>query len=303
MRQLCLLALCFFSINLTGQNRQILVDDTEVNVWVAGLENRQLNQPVVVFENGLGENIQSWNKIRESATHLGPVVFYDRPGTGGSANDDQSPSMSYHSRKLKKILEALEIAPPYLLVGHSLGAVYIRSFANYYPETLAGLIFVDPADFTQTLEDFAEPFLEIGLSRQYVDSLMRINYLTPKTIDTTRNIRIQQELEMLRQLRASGFEELKQKQLPPLPIHFLVGGRFSVPVQYRAKDYNQEDLFRARTRHWIENWTKVIDQSPFGRLFYSTTAGHYIQEDDPHLVTASIQLAIQDYYRMAQNRN
>ena len=47
------------------------------------------------------------------------------------------------------MLNQLEIKPPYILVGHSLGGLYVRGFANYYPELLAGLVIIDPADFTE----------------------------------------------------------------------------------------------------------------------------------------------------------
>ncbi|HAA18575.1 MAG TPA: alpha/beta hydrolase, partial [Cytophagales bacterium] len=58
--------------------------------------------------------------------------------------------------RLVRILEYLEVEPPYLLVGHSLGGVYVRGFAVYYPEKLAGLVIVDPGDFTETLENRRE---------------------------------------------------------------------------------------------------------------------------------------------------
>jgi hypothetical protein len=103
---------------------------------------------------------------------------------------------------------------------------------------------------------------------------------------------------MLRKLRTSDFKELNEKDLPPIPIHFIVGGRFSVPPQFRSKDYDQESLFRARTKHWIENWTNVVTKSPYGRLFYSSKAGHYVQYDDPELILLSIKLAMEDYYKM-----
>lgn len=286
------------SSNAFSQTRFITIDGADVRINTIGFENRAEGQPVVVFENGHGESINSWNKIIDSVSKICPIVLYDRAGTRESKPDNKIPSLKYNSKKLKKILETLDIKPPYLLVGHSLGGIYIRGFANYYPDDLAGLIFIDPADFTQKLMDFEAPYREIGVTEEYIDSMMIAKFGNVITIDSSRNIRVQQESEMLRKLRTSDFKELNEKDLPPIPIHFIVGGRFSVPPQFRSKDYDQESLFRARTKHWIENWTNVVTKSPYGRLFYSSKAGHYVQYDDPELILLSIKLAMEDYYKM-----
>jgi hypothetical protein len=34
-----------------------------------------------------------------------------------------------------------------------LGGVYVRGFAGYDPEMLAGLVIIDPADFTETRQN------------------------------------------------------------------------------------------------------------------------------------------------------
>ena len=286
------------SSNAFSQTRFITIDGADVRINTIGFENRAEGQPVVVFENGHGESIKSWNKIIDSVSKICPIVLYDRAGTRESKPDNKIPSLKYNSKKLKKILETLDIKPPYLLVGHSLGGIYIRGFANYYPDDLAGLIFIDPADFTQKLMDFETPYREIGVTEEYIDSMMIAKFGNVITIDSSRNIRVQQESEMLRKLRTSDFKELNEKDLPPIPIHFIVGGRFSVPPQFRSKDFDQESLFRARTKHWIENWTNVVTKSPYGRLFYSSKAGHYVQYDDPELILLSIKLAMEDYYKM-----
>ena len=286
------------SLNAFSQTRFITIDGADVRINTIGFEKRAEGQPVVVFENGHGESIKSWNKIIDSVSKICPIVLYDRAGTRESKPDNKIPSLKYNSKKLKKILETLDIKPPYLLVGHSLGGIYIRGFANYYPDDLAGLIFIDPADFTQKLMDFEAPYREIGVTEEYIDSMMIAKFGNVITIDSSRNIRVQQESEMLRKLRTSDFKELNEKDLPPIPIHFIVGGRFSVPPQFRSKDYDQESLFRARTKHWIENWTNVVTKSPYGRLFYSSKAGHYVQYDDPELILLSIKLAMEDYYKM-----
>jgi pimeloyl-ACP methyl ester carboxylesterase len=52
--------------------------------------------------------------------------------------------------ELRDDLRALKIAPPYVLVGHSLGGTYMQLYAQRHPEEIAGLVLVDSrhADFT-----------------------------------------------------------------------------------------------------------------------------------------------------------
>ncbi|MBK9409271.1 MAG: alpha/beta hydrolase [Gemmatimonadetes bacterium] len=41
-------------------------------------------------------------------------------------------------------LRAARLPPPYLLVGHSAGGLYVRVFAATYPAEVVGLVLVDP---------------------------------------------------------------------------------------------------------------------------------------------------------------
>lgn len=53
---------------------------------------------------------------------------------GRSESKAEMPTVKNVADRLIKIVEHLEIKPPFLLVGHSLGGVYVRGFAAYYPE-------------------------------------------------------------------------------------------------------------------------------------------------------------------------
>ena len=57
------------------------------------------------------------------------------------------------------------LQPPYLLVSHSFGGAYMRSYASLYPDEIAGLVFVDPVDFTKKKGFGDLPYIEIGLTR------------------------------------------------------------------------------------------------------------------------------------------
>jgi pimeloyl-ACP methyl ester carboxylesterase len=48
------------------------------------------------------------------------------------------------ARRLRSLRLRAEIPPPYLLVGHSLGSLFVQHYAARYRSEVAGLVLVDP---------------------------------------------------------------------------------------------------------------------------------------------------------------
>ena len=78
---------------------------------------------------------------------------YDRAGFGWSDAGPMPRTAGRIADELHALLGAANIAPPYVLVGHSFGGLSIRAYATSHPEDVAGLVFVDPAH----PEDWREP--------------------------------------------------------------------------------------------------------------------------------------------------
>jgi pimeloyl-ACP methyl ester carboxylesterase len=47
--------------------------------------------------------------------------------------------------ELQEVLQALELEPPYVLVGHALGAFHVRAFAAMHREEVSGMVLIDPS--------------------------------------------------------------------------------------------------------------------------------------------------------------
>ena len=171
MKSLVLTLFLTASLTALAQERYIPIDGTKIRINTIGIENRKEGQPVIVFESGLGTPMGHWDRILNGVSALAPLITYDRPGIGDSEADNEMPTVKNVSDKLIRILTYLDIQPPYVLVGHSLGGAYVRGFAGYYPELLAGLVIIDPADFTETSLNKREPYLEIGLTNDQIDAL------------------------------------------------------------------------------------------------------------------------------------
>lgn len=100
--------------------------------------------PTVVLQSGLGDGQQVWAELlpRLSARH--PVFSLDRPGYGGSPRSAGPRDPCTQARELRASLQAAGLAPPYLLVGHSIGGLYQHAFARLFPDEVAALLLIEP---------------------------------------------------------------------------------------------------------------------------------------------------------------
>ncbi len=102
--------------------------------------------PTIVFEAGLGNDLSTWKAVAGPISGFARVVLYDRAGLGKSlpmARGTGPVTADEVATRLRKLLEAAKIPPPYILVGHSLGGLYVQMFARRYPSETAGVVLLD----------------------------------------------------------------------------------------------------------------------------------------------------------------
>ena len=123
--------------------KDVDVGGYKLHVMIAGS-----GSPAVVFENGLGEPLDTWKNVQPAVANLTTTISYDRGGLGQS---NPAPGTAPRTRQdladeLHRLLQATKIPGPYILVGHSLGGAVVEVFAHTYPQEVAGLVLVDPED-------------------------------------------------------------------------------------------------------------------------------------------------------------
>lgn len=99
--------------------------------------------PVVVLENGSRKTLDYWMPVIEG---LGPdttVLARNRAGYGHSEAADGPRSGEAVVEELRALLAAKGLKPPYILVGHSLGGLYMQWFARRHPQEVQALVLVD----------------------------------------------------------------------------------------------------------------------------------------------------------------
>lgn len=107
----------------------------------------------VILEGGLGDTLEVWNDVQPSiASHCARTLAYNRAGYPGSNPASGPRDAATIVAELRAELEERGIAPPYVLVGHSLGGLYMQYFARQYPNEVSGLVLIDSTHWNQQLQ-------------------------------------------------------------------------------------------------------------------------------------------------------
>lgn len=125
--------------------------------------------PTVVFESGLGVPHTAWSWVIQNLPEEVAFLAYDRPGIGWSHTAPQSWRRDYPS-PLQQLLRTMNVRPPLILVGHSIGGLLSRILADQHPDLVGGMVFVDPSPPRQ----YQRPGAAEGLTR-YHDQVARFS--------------------------------------------------------------------------------------------------------------------------------
>lgn len=138
------LAFAFLSAFAAAQSPAIPVGTEPYSIAGEG-------KPVIVLNSGFGDDRLTWASVFPAISSVATVFAYDRPGFQASPEvfnpnnlaDDGLTTLSEQATHLHGLLARAELAPPYILVAHSLGAPMMLAFARQYPDEVAGIVSVD----------------------------------------------------------------------------------------------------------------------------------------------------------------
>jgi pimeloyl-ACP methyl ester carboxylesterase len=101
--------------------------------------------PTVLFEAGAGAFSIDWSLVQPTIARTNRACSYDRARYAWS---DPSPTAEMPEavvRDLHSLLGAAGERPPYVLVGHSMGGIYVRIYERRYSGDVVGMVLVDPS--------------------------------------------------------------------------------------------------------------------------------------------------------------
>lgn len=180
-----------------------------------------------------------------------------------------------------------KIAPPYILVGHSMGGPYIRMFTALYPAEVAGLVFIDSPDFMLTDEQDQQIRINSGSGKGPNDWVAP--YEQGLADDTLRSLRSRHRWQRLANLFRSGaYREYKNlAPLPDIPVAVLATyNKVRDSSRYTAADYAR---FEWAGRIGRENFLQLIKDNRESCFMLLPGYPHGIHARDPELVDALIE--------------
>ena len=119
--------------------RLVDIGSRRLNIYCIGM-----GSPTVVLDAGLGDSSEVWYKVQGPISKRARVCSYDRAGMGFSDGAASTRDASSVVSDLHALLQRAGIAPPYVLVAHSIAGLYAPLYADRYINEVAGMVLVDP---------------------------------------------------------------------------------------------------------------------------------------------------------------
>jgi pimeloyl-ACP methyl ester carboxylesterase len=108
--------------------------------------------PTVVLESGLGgAGTVGWSLVQQEVSKFTRVCSYDRAGLGYSDPGPSPRTARRVTQELEVLLDRSGIRGPVILVGESIGGLYMRVFASEHERRVAGLVLVDASHEDQEM--------------------------------------------------------------------------------------------------------------------------------------------------------
>jgi pimeloyl-ACP methyl ester carboxylesterase len=225
--------------------------------------------PAIVLLNGAGMTLEGWRALYPDIERLGTVFAWNRFGVKDSDLPRLAQTGAVVVASLRELLRYAGLAPPYVLVAHSIGGLYANLFARLHPSEVAGVLFIE-ATHPRDQEMLQEHKTRLGRTLEKVLSLpqrlFRANLhseidAVPQTVD---------------EIAAAG-------PFPPVPVCVVTGG--AAPPKWLMAP----TALAARLRHQRE----LAQLSPQGEQVIAARSGHFPQLREPALVLSALRRLIE----------
>ena len=256
-----ILCICIFlflaSCSTLPNTKQIETKHGEYSYHISGKGDF-----TVVLESGMGDDMTSWEPVLNLLETDVQVFTYNRAGFSGSKSNSEQRDGITIVKELKSLLHATEIKPPYILIGHSLGGIYMQLFAKTYPDEVAGIILVD------STYHGTEPLCQNADKSYCTDEIPSwAKYIYPNAVSGEYRV---STLTLAQSRENKGF--------PSVPLVVLSKGK-------PHKDIGEaSDLWKQQQK----DQKTLTNLSPISKQIICDKCGHYVHQDNPKLVKQAL---------------
>lgn len=228
--------------------------------------------PTVIVEAGSGmPGTLGWAKVFEAVKDETRICLYDRAGLSQSDKAPTPRTSKDMVKDLHTLLVNSGIIPPYILVGHSIGGLNVRVYANQYPEEIVGMVLVDSVH-----PDLWSKQLAVLPPETPNDSATLKRFRSSRINFDNDNAEGMDILTSAAQVRATG--SLGNKPLIVLSRNPTRGLLPGLPPGVSEK----------LEQVWQELQIDLLGLSSNSTHIIASKAGHSIMMDEPQLVTDAI---------------
>lgn len=149
----------YYRMLLKKPSREFLRMSSDVFVGEKKIKCAHISNgtPTIVFENGFCSGLSCmkyWDSAFLELSKEYSLFAYDRSDEEIKSQEIEDITIHLEDtmQLLRTLLEEKGLQVPYILVGHSLGGLYMQYFAKKYPDDVAGIVLVDavyPMGFEQ----------------------------------------------------------------------------------------------------------------------------------------------------------
>ncbi len=307
--------------------RLIDIGGRRLNIYCAGN-----GSPTVVFDSGLGGSTADWALVQGAIARKTRACAYDRAGMGFSDAATSPRTADAEVGDLHSLLTHAHIAPPYVLVGHSIAGLYDRVYVDRHPREVAGMVLVDPGFPYQIQQQakvssrYARFFASQGELFEKCARAAAAHKLTAGT-PLFKQCGLLNPNDLRKQCEKDGLalckiDVLQNDQARSPALWEAIASEFSAfstvssnQVTKEQRDYGRMPLAvltrgktgfrsprtgitkgedRALWREWKLEHDRIAELSSIGTDNVVANAGHYIQIDRPAAVIAAVDKVVDE---------
>ena len=272
----CLLSCCALAADSTSCDTLISVNSHRLEVHQEGT-----GTPVVVFDAGLSDQLDKLRPLQARIARVTRTITYNRAGYGRSEAGPMPRSAEQEVEELKTLLERVSGKGPYVLVGHSLGALNVQVFASKYQDMVAGMILMDPPPNSfimgRKFQDLREMAEKMTAEWQAIaDSSMQSGDANAMATHAFFSAIISEHRKMFGE---SGKLVNAISSFGDIPLVVMASGKPNPAFGDDAEEFQ---------KFWIEQSRALSKKSTRGEFILVKESSHYIYLDKPELVADTI---------------